>query len=171
MERSPFFDGWKSCPRCRADLDIVDARATCPACGLVVYANPGPTVSGLVLDDDGRILLARRAADPGRGLWDILGGFADEGETPLEALARELREETGVEIEPLEFYGAWPDRYGDGGVWTLNLYWTARIASGEPEAADDVAEVRWFAPDEIPPSGEFAFENTVVVLKAWKAGL
>jgi len=79
--------------------------------------------------------------------------------------------ETGVDIEPLEFYGAWPDRYGDGGVWTLNLYWTARIASGEPEAADDVAEVRWFAPDEIPPSGEFAFENTVVVLKAWKAGL
>ena len=135
MGRSPFFDGWKSCPRCRADLDIVDARATCPECGLVVYANPGPTVSGLVLDDDGRILLARRAADPGRGLWDILGGFADEGESPLETLVRELREETGVEIEPLEFYGAWPDRYGDGGVWTLNLYWTARIASGEPEAA------------------------------------
>ena len=48
---------------------------------------------------------------------------------------------------------------------------TSSAASGEPEAADDVAEVRWFAPDEIPPSGEFAFENTVVVLKAWKAGL
>jgi 8-oxo-dGTP diphosphatase len=149
----------------------VDARATCPACGLVVHANPGPTVSGLVVDDDGRILLARRAAHPGRGLWDILGGFADEGESPLETLARELREEAGVEIEPLGFYGAWPDRYGDDGVWTLNLYWTARIASGEPEAADDVAEVRWFAPDEIPPWDEFAFENTVDVLKAWKAGL
>ena len=80
MSRSPFFDGWKSCPRCTADLDIVDARATCPECELVVYANPGPTVSGVVLDDDGRILLARRAADPGRGLWDILGGFNSAGD-------------------------------------------------------------------------------------------
>src|SRR6185436_14645934 len=83
MSRSPFFDGWKSCPRCTTDLEIVEAKATCPACGLIVYANPGPTVSALVLDDDGRILLARRAADPGRGLWDLLGGFADEGETPF----------------------------------------------------------------------------------------
>ena len=171
MGKSPFFDGWKSCPRCTAELNVADAVARCPACGLVVYANPGPTVSALVFDDDGRILLARRAADPGRGLWDILGGFADEGETPLETVVRELREETGVEIEPLEFYGAWPDRYGDGGIWTLNLYWTARIASGTPEPADDVSEVAWFARDELPPWDEFAFENTVTVLKAWKEGL
>src|SRR4029453_14550746 len=105
---SPFFDGWKSCPRCTTDLDIVEGRATCPECGLVVYANPAPTVSPLLLDDVGRILLARRAADPGRGLWDILGGFADEGEFPLETLKRELREERGVEIEPLEFAGRCP---------------------------------------------------------------
>jgi ADP-ribose pyrophosphatase YjhB (NUDIX family) len=171
MGRSPFFDGWKSCPRCAADLEIVEARATCPACGLVVYANPAPTVSALLFDDEGRILLARRAADPGRGLWDLLGGFMDEGELPLETLARELGEEIGVEIEPLEFFGAWPDRYGDGCVWTLNLYWAAHIASGEPEPADDVAEVGWFAASELPPWEEFAFANTVAVLKAWKAGL
>jgi len=170
MERSPFFDGWTSCPRCTADLDIVEARATCPECGLVVYANPAPTVSALLLDDAGRILLARRAADPGRGLWDILGGFADEGEFPIETLKRELREETGVEIEPLEFAGAWPDRYGEGGVWTLNLYWTARIACGTPMPADDVAEVAWFAAADLPSWDEFAFENTVAVLTAWKAG-
>src|SRR4029079_5493808 len=125
LGRSPFFDGWKSCPRCPAGLSIVDARATCPECGLVVYANPGPTVSALPLDADGRILLARRAADPGRGLWDLLGGFAGEGEGPLEPLSHQHHWETGVEIEPLEFFGAWPDRYGEGGVWTLNLYWTA----------------------------------------------
>jgi ADP-ribose pyrophosphatase YjhB (NUDIX family) len=170
MSHSPFFDGWKSCPRCTTDLEIVEAKATCPACGLIVYANPGPTVSALLLDSDGRILLARRAADPGRGLWDLLGGFADEGETPFDTLARELREETGVEIEPLEFVGAWPDRYG-GGIWTLNLYWTARIASGTPEPADDVAEVAWFAAADLPPWNEFAFDNTVAVLQAWKAGL
>ena len=61
MGRSPFFDGWKTCPRCTAELNIAEATATCPECGLVVYANPGPTVSPLGLDDAGRILLARRA--------------------------------------------------------------------------------------------------------------
>ena len=170
MERSPFFDGWKCCPRCTADLGIEDVRAVCPECGLVVYANPAPTISALLLDDEGRILLARRAAEPGRDLWDLLGGFMHEGELPFETLVRELREETGVEIEPLEFFGAWPDRYGEGGVWTLNLYWTARIRSGEPEPADDVAEVAWFAPGELPPWERFAFANTVAVLKAWESG-
>ncbi|MEO8291442.1 MAG: NUDIX domain-containing protein [Gaiellaceae bacterium] len=171
MGRSPFFDGWKSCPRCRAGLEFEDAKASCASCGLTVYANPAPTVSALVLDDEGRILLARRAGDPGRGLWDLLGGFMDEGERPLETLARELREETGVEIEPLDFFGAWPDRYGDDGIWTINLYWTARIVVGDPEPADDVAEVAWFRPDELPPSGEIAFQNTYEVLEAWKSGL
>ncbi|HEY7003881.1 MAG TPA: NUDIX domain-containing protein [Gaiellaceae bacterium] len=171
MGRSPFFDEWKSCPRCTADLEITEARATCPRCGLVVWANPAPTISALVLDEGGKVLLARRAADPGRGLWDLLGGFMIEGELPLETLARELHEEIGVEIDPLEFFGAWPDRYGKDGVWTLNLYWTARIRKGEPRPADDVAEVVWFAPDELPSWSNFAFENTVSVLQAWKSGL
>jgi len=170
MERSPFFDSWKSCPRCTADLEIAESRATCPACGLVVYANPAPTVSALLFDEDGRVMLARRAADPGRGLWDLLGGFMHEGELPLETLVRELREETSLEIEPLEFFGAWPDRYGEGGVWTLNLYWTAGIRSGTPTAADDVAEVAWFAAGALPPWEEFAFENTVAVLRSWESG-
>jgi NAD+ diphosphatase len=171
MGRSPFFDGWKSCPRCTAELGIAAGRAACPECGLVVWANPAPTISALTLDEGGRVLLARRAADPGRGLWDLLGGFMIEGELPLETLARELREEIGVEIDALEFFGAWPDRYGAGGVWTLNLYWTARILSGEPQPADDVAEVAWFARGELPPWSDFAFENTVSVLRAWESGL
>jgi ADP-ribose pyrophosphatase YjhB (NUDIX family) len=171
MGRSPFFDGWKSCPRCTAELQIGDAEARCPQCGLLVYANPAPTVSALIVDEAGRILLARRAAEPGEGLWDLLGGFMDEAELPLETLSREMREEIGVEIEPVSFFGAWPDRYGEGGIWTLNLYWTARILDGEPVAADDVAEVAWFTADELPPWGEFAFENTVAVLQAWKSGL
>jgi 8-oxo-dGTP diphosphatase len=170
MGRSPFFDGWTSCPRCRADLGFERARASCPACGLVVYANPAPTVSALVLDEEDRILLARRAREPSRGLWDLLGGFMDEGEHPLETLRRELREETGVDIEPLQFFGAWPDRYGDWGVWTINLYWTARIVAGEPQPADDVAELAWFRPEQLPAREEIAFENTHEVLQAWKSG-
>jgi ADP-ribose pyrophosphatase YjhB (NUDIX family) len=169
MEPSPFFAGWKYCPRCAGPLDLDGNTASCRACGGKVYANPAPTASALVLDDYGRVLLARRAADPGEGLWDLLGGFMDEGEEPLATLRRELEEETGTEIEPLEFLGGFPDRYGDWGIWTINLYWTARIMRGEPEPSDDVAAVAWFGPDDLPPKDEFAFRNTVEVLEKWQA--
>ena len=67
--------------------------------------------------------------DPSAGKWDLPGGFLDEEEHPLDCLRRELREEAGVEIEPLEFLGVWLDRYGGDGsaAATLNFYWTARI--------------------------------------------
>ena len=51
---------------------------------------------------------------------------------------------------------------------TLNLYWTARPLSGEPEAADDVDDLRWFAADELPTEDELAFENVPLVLAAWR---
>jgi ADP-ribose pyrophosphatase YjhB (NUDIX family) len=168
MGRSPFFAGWRSCPRCGEGLHVEDSTASCPACGLRVYANPAPTASALVLDERGRVLLARRRGEPGEGLWDIPGGFVDEGEAPLETLRRELDEEAGVEIAPDAFLGGFPDRYGEDGIFTMNLYWTARIVSGEPEPADDVAELVWFGPEELPPRDEFAFGNSVEVLDAWR---
>ena len=138
---------------------------SCPSCGLVEYANPAPTASALVGDDEGGILLARRAGDPGRGLWDLPGGFVDQGEDPLETLRRELREEAGVEIDVGEFLGGIPDTYGEDGISTVNLYWAAAIADGELRPADDVAELAWFPADALPPRGEFAFANTIEVLE------
>lgn len=168
MKRSPFFDGWERCPRCGGTLEIEGHSAECRECGRTVYANPAPTASALILDDDGRILLSRRAGDPGKGMWDIPGGFIEEGEAPLETLRREMEEETSLEIEPIEFLGGFADRYGDGGIYTLNLYWTARIVSGEPSPADDVVDLRWFSPDELPPKDQFAFSNSVEVLELWR---
>ena len=163
--------GWKFCPRCRTELELGDGRASCPACGFTAYAGSVPTASALCVDDDGRVLLARRAHEPERGKWDLPGGFLDEGEHPLDGLRRELHEETGLEAEPGEFVGVWIDRYGDGPAApaTLNLYWTARVAGGEPVAADDVSELRWFAPAELPSREELAFENNERALSAWRA--
>lgn len=158
--------GWKHCPRCRAPLGGDERRAACAACGFVAYANPVPTATAVCIDDEGRVLLGRRALEPDKGLWDLPGGFVDEHEHPLDALRRELREETGLEIEPLEFLGVWMDRYGydSSAASTLNLYWTARVVGGEQEAADDVAELRWFALDELPGADELAFEVNAKVL-------
>jgi 8-oxo-dGTP diphosphatase len=162
--------GWTYCPRCRAGLTREDAkRVECRGCGFVAYGNSEPTACALCVDDDGRVLLARRAADVFQGYWDLPGGFLEEGEHPLDAMRRELREETGLEIEPTDFVGIWMDRYGDAddAPATLNLYWAARVVGGEPAPADDVSELRWFALDELPSRDELAF-HIADVLSAFR---
>jgi ADP-ribose pyrophosphatase YjhB (NUDIX family) len=162
--------GWTTCPRCGARLDGDDGRLACDACGSVYYANSAPTVSALVEDEQGRLLLGRRAIDPYRGLWDTLGGFLHEGEDVLDGLRREVREETGLEVEPVRFFGAWGDRYGDGptAVHTLNLFWLVRVVGGVERAADDVSELAWFAVDALPASAELAFTRVADVVSAWR---
>jgi ADP-ribose pyrophosphatase YjhB (NUDIX family) len=163
-------DDWRYCPRCTAELERGFERVECPACGFVSHSNSEPTACALVADAEGRLLLVRRAHDPYGGTWDLPGGFLEEAEHPLDALRRELLEETGLEVDPLDFVGAWIDRYGDGpdAPTTLNLYWTARVTGGEPVAGDDAAELRWFPRDALPPDGEIGFPNVREVLRAWR---
>ena len=166
--------GWRFCPRCGAegllhgpvpgeDCD----RLHCGACGLVLYDNPAPTASALVVRG-GRVLLSRRAIEPRRGMWDTPGGFVEAGEDPRDAVRRELLEETGLRIEIERLLGIFPDRYGDGPP-TLNIFYVARAPAGEPRALSDVAEVAWFAPADVPE--ELAFPNGAVALRAWAADL
>ena len=161
---------WRFCPRCSATVEHNPGRAECPACGFAAYANPAPTASAVIVDGDGRALLSRRAYEPYRGLWDLPGGFLEEWEHPLECLRRELREETGLDVEPDEFLGFFVDRYGPetDARWTLNMYWTARAVGGELGPADDVSELAWFFPDELPPPEETAFRNVAHVLAEWR---
>lgn len=164
--------GWRYCPRCGAPLRHDGSKVECGACGLVRYANPVPAVAALVLDGEGRVLLARRAAEPDAGRWDTIGGFLEEHEDALSGLRREVREETSLEVEAGDFVGAVSDRYGDGieAPTALNLVWEARILRGEPVAADDVAELRWFARDALPTDDELAFRWLAPFLRAWAAG-
>lgn len=162
--------GWRFCPVCGGGLRGGDDRLECEACGYVVYANPAPTASALVVDEHDRLLLARRAAEVEHGKWDLPGGFVEEGEDPIDALRRELREETGLTVEPVRLFGIWMDWYGSGDDRrsTLNLYWLARAVGGELAAADDVSELAWFGRDELPPREQIAFTNVPKVLAAWR---
>ena len=166
MGESPLLAGWKNCPRCGHELEREDGSVRCPDCGLAVHASPAPTASALVLDQESRVLLARRANDPGAGMWDLLGGFIEEGEEPLAALVREVEEETSLRVEPGQYLGAYSDRYGSDGIFTLNLYWLARIVGGELTLDEEELDgVAWFGADELPDPAEFAFANTVEALR------
>jgi 8-oxo-dGTP diphosphatase len=163
-------DGWRLCPRCGGALSAVDDGALgCATCGSRYYAHSMPTANAIVVDA-GRVLLGRRAREPEQGKWDVLGGFVHEGEEPEAALRRELREETGLDVEAERFLGIWLDVYGEGegAVSTLNLVWTARVTGGDMAPADDVAELRWFAPDELPAEDECAFACVWEMLSAWR---
>jgi 8-oxo-dGTP diphosphatase len=162
-------DGWKYCPLCATQVTPEDGRVECPHCGFVTFAHSMPTASGVVNDGEGRVLLSRRAHEPSAGKWDLPGGFLEEGEHPLDALRRELREEAGIGLADERLLGIWMDSYEYEGrvVPTLNIYYSARIADGVPEPNDDVAELRWFAGDEIPVN-ELAFEHIPDVLSAWR---
>lgn len=157
------FAGWRWCPRCRAELEHGRPQGEaadvlhCPACGLVVYDNPAPTASALVVRD-GRLMLTRRARPPEQGLWDVPGGFIDPLEHPQDAVRRELREETGLDIEVGPLTGIYTDVYGEGGVATLNLYYAATVTGGTEQPADDVSEIGWFPLGDVPLD-EIAFEN------------
>ena len=91
-----------------------------------------------------------------------------EGADESETLRRELREETGLDVEPGAFVGVVADSYGDEGNATLNLCWTAKIVSGDAAPSDDVSELRWFEADELPGEEELAFSNTAELLRAWR---
>ncbi|MFJ1575806.1 (deoxy)nucleoside triphosphate pyrophosphohydrolase [Streptomyces sp. NPDC088147] len=102
-------------------------------------------VAGAVYDR-GRLLAARRSAPPElAGRWELPGGKLEPGEGPEQALVRELREELGVESEPVErIPGEWPLKPG----YVLQV-WMARLLSGEPRPLEDHDELRWLGPDEI----------------------
>lgn len=141
-----------------------DGGAACPACGRVHYDNPAPTV-GAAIVSGGRALVTRRARPPHAGRYDVPGGFVHSGEGVFEALEREVREELGVVIEstPADFIQASPHRYGDDGDWVLSFGFAARIVSGEPRPADDVADVSWADEAELARL-DFAWEHDRALL-------
>ncbi|TDU04406.1 8-oxo-dGTP diphosphatase [Streptomyces sp. 846.5] len=103
-------------------------------------------VVGGALLHRGRVLAARRSAPAETvGRWEFPGGKAEPGETPPQALVRELREELGIEARALErIPGAWPVRAG------LELHiWTAELLSGTAAPLQDHSEVRWLSAAEL----------------------
>jgi len=141
------------------------ARPACPACGFVDYANPKPCVA-VVIEDNGRVLLGRRAFEPSVGLWDILGGFLEAGETAEDAVHREIAEESGLQVRITHYLGSFPDVYGPWEVPTLNLGFAAVPIGGALRSASDVAELRWFAADQLP--AVWAFPHQPRIIAAWR---
>jgi 8-oxo-dGTP diphosphatase len=107
---------------------------------------------GAILIDGGRVLLVKRGHPPLAGEWSIPGGVLELGETLREAAIREAREETCLTVETAELLGVYDRVIRDDDGCTLYHYvlidFLCRLVAGEPQAADDADEVRWFTPAE-----------------------
>jgi 8-oxo-dGTP diphosphatase len=101
-----------------------------------------PCVGAVIRDDEGRLLLIKRGHEPGAGLWSLPGGRIEPGETDIEALVREMREETGLTVKVGRLIGS-VRRPGLGGdVIDINDY-AATIITGRLTPGDDAADARW----------------------------
>jgi ADP-ribose pyrophosphatase YjhB (NUDIX family) len=104
-------------------------------------------VGAIVVDDAGRLLMIQRAQDPGAGAWSLPGGRVEPGEDDATALRREMREETGLDVEVGELVGS-VERAGAGVVFAISDY-RCRIVGGTPMAGSDAAAIGWFAPADL----------------------
>jgi 8-oxo-dGTP diphosphatase len=107
-----------------------------------------PCVGAVVKDDRGRLLLIKRGHAPGAGLWSLPGGRIEPGETDAEALVREMREETGLVIDPGQLIGTVRRPARDGFVFDIRDY-AATVTGGTLRPGDDAADARWMDASEM----------------------
>jgi ADP-ribose pyrophosphatase YjhB (NUDIX family) len=156
------------CPLCAAPLARAPVppdqreQAVCSGCGFVFYLNP-KLVAGTIPEQDGRILITRRAINPGRGLWTFPGGFVDFGETVTDAALRETFEETGLKVELLGLLNV----YSYPGAPVIVVY-RARVTGGTLTVCDENDALEWVTPQGIPWDA-LAFPSTREALREWVA--
>lgn len=160
---------FRFCPKCAGVLEKITnrdgaAHLACKTCGFVFYQNSKPTASPLIIDEQNRILLVKRAIEPHFGKWDLPGGFLENGEGLIEGLRRETKEELGVEINPLEITTVFIDRYGENGFYTFNVFIKSEIKDKKIQLDEENSQYKWFGKDEITWD-QLAFENTAVAIK------
>lgn len=118
---------------------------SCPSCGAVVYPRISPAIIVAVVRD-GRLLLAHNARR-GQGFYSVIAGFVDPGETLEECVAREVREETGIEVQDIRYVSSQPWPFPD----SLMIAYVCDYRAGEIQVDGvEIDHAYWCAPDELP---------------------
>ena len=158
------------CPNCgspMADRFVFGrTRRTCTACGFVFFREP-KLAAGALVEQQGQVLLVRRAVDPKLGFWCLPAGYVEYDEGPVAAVLREVREETGLIVRVTGLLAAYHVRSDPRGLGVILVY-RATPVRGDLAPGDDASEVAYFAPDDLPH--DLAFASTRRALLRWRCG-
>ncbi|HHQ44834.1 MAG TPA: NUDIX hydrolase [Candidatus Altiarchaeales archaeon] len=120
---------------------------------------PKLAVDGAIVED-GKIILIKRLNEPFKDMWALPGGFVDVGETVEDACIREVREETGLEVEVKKLLGVYSDPARDPRGHTVSVIFLCEKTGGELKAADDAKDAGYFSLNELP---KLAFDHAKVL--------
>lgn len=150
-------DDVRFCLRCGSRLEERalehenKVRRVCPSCRYIHYDNPTPA-AGVILVEDGRVLLVRRKYNPKVGMWTLPAGFVESGEQVGACAVREAKEETNLDVEIVRLFDVYTALDDPRAAVVLILY-LVRRSGGTLQCGDDASDARFFdlggLPDEI----------------------
>lgn len=148
---------FKFCPACGSShFEVNNIKSKkCTDCGFVYYANPSSATVAFIINEKNELLMVRRKNEPAKGTLDLPGGFVDMNETGEEGMAREVKEETGLEATEIIYQFTLPNLYLYSGflVHTLDMFFVVKVKDlSHVEAMDDAEEYLWVPLAEIQPS-------------------
>ena len=159
---------YRYCPFCGSELAPKEKggrpRPACPNCGFVQFRNPVPGVV-VLMEKEGTVLLGRRRGGFGAGTWGLPQGYIEFDEDFLTAAIREVKEETGLDVEIRSIVNVVSNLLSPG-LQTLAVVLLADVVGGELQAGDDLEALEWF-----PLSGplpEMAFEADEHIIETYR---
>ena len=142
------------CPKCGSSRFAVNSEKSrkCDNCGFEFFKNPAASVVAFITNSRGELLVQRRRLEPAKGTLDLPGGFADAQETAEESVAREVMEETSLEVTSARYLFSMPNvyRYSGMDINTLDLFFECGVKdTAALKAGDDAAECLWVPLEDI----------------------
>lgn len=135
-------------------------RPVCTSCGAVFFLDP-KVVAGVIISVRGKLVMIRRSMEPGVGRWTFPAGFVDRGEVVEEAAVREVKEETGLDVELTGLVGV----YSRAGDTNILVVYAGHVFGGDLRAGDEAQDAGLFDPDDLPP---LAFQRDVGIIEQWR---
>lgn len=141
---------FRFCPACTTELQHIvqredggdTTRLRCPACGYTHWNNPTPVLAA-VIEYNGQVLLARNAAWSGK-MYALITGFMEAGETPEGGIAREIKEETSLDVSALKLIGVYDFQRMNQVIIAYHA-----VATGEVRLSPELVDYKLYAPEAV----------------------